>query len=363
MKKIVSLLLILCLALGISVSAFAVGAPKITKQPVSVTTDKQGNLTLSFRASDFVPNDSSWHFIEPETGNEWTGPQLRDEMKARKVKGFTLTASDGKQKLVLNKVPKFMHGWEVYALLVNGSFKVETDHIRVWYYGLDKTEDEDSLAKSSVVSSPEAAGGSETSEKTAPESGSAEPAGETAPAEEAEEEAPAAPKIITITANKVTLCPVDSRGNAILDQAAPSLTFEDSGSVAVISDEPVKYWTINGIRIEPSGVCPTSFVLKNITTDLVISAKIQQSAVNIPAEDVDPNTPCNVTCTGCSFTYHSGGLSSVTSGTVPAGATIIVFSTDPDAASKGFTINGTPDHKGTTSFRLKITGDTTITVP
>ena len=360
MKKTVSFLLVLCLVLSISWTAFAVGAPKITEQPVSVTTDKKGNVTLSFRGLDFAPNDSSWHFIEPDTGKEWTGPQLRDEMKARKVKNFSLTAMDGKQKLVLSGVPKFMHGWEVYVVLCGGGFKIESDHIRIWYYGLDQTDTGD-LPKSTGVATSISTGApateAESAGTNAPASGTA---ADTAAAAEPEE--PAGPKIITVTASKVTLYPVDSHGDAIEDQAATSLTFEDSGSVAVRSDTPVKYWMINGIRVEPTEDL-TSFVLKNITTDLKISAKLNTTPA-AGTETVDPDNPCEVTCTGCLFTYHKGGLASVASGSVPAGATIIVFASDSAAAEKGFSINGdAPEYQGSTTFRLKITDDTTISVP
>lgn len=349
MKKTVSFLLVLCLVLSISWTAFAVGAPKITEQPVSVTTDKKGNVTLSFRGLDFAPNESSWHFIEPDTGKEWTGPQLRDEMKARKVKNFSLTAMDGKQKLVLTGVPKFMHGWEVYVVLCGGGFKIESDHIRIWYHGMDQTGTGD-LPKSTGVATSIASG------TPAGEAGAAGTAAAAAPEE------PAGPKIITVTASKVTLYPVDSHGDAIEDQAAASLTFEDSGSVAVRSDAPVKYWMINGIRVEPTEDL-TSFVLKNITTDLKISAKLASTSAAVEG-DIDPNTPCEVTCTGCLFTYHKGGLASVASGTVPSGATIIVFASDPAAAGKGFSINGdAPEYQGSTSFRLRITEDTTISIP
>lgn len=349
MKKTVSFLLVLCLVLSISWSAFAVGAPKITEQPVSVTTDKKGSVTLSFRGLDFAPNESSWHFIEPDTGKEWTGPQLRDEMKTRKVKNFSLTAMDGKQKLVLTGVPKFMHGWEVYVVLCGGGFKIESDHIRIWYHGMDQTGTGD-LPKSTGVATSIASG------TPAGEAGAAGTAAAAAPEE------PAGPKIITVTASKVTLYPVDSHGDAIEDQAAATLTFEDSGSVAVRSDAPVKYWMINGIRVEPTEDL-TSFVLKNITTDLKISAKLASTSAAVEG-DIDPNTPCEVTCTGCLFTYHKGGLASVASGTVPSGATIIVFASDPAAAGKGFSINGdAPEYQGSTSFRLRITEDTTISIP
>ena len=338
MKKIVSLLVVLCLVLGVTCSALAVGAPKITQQPVSVTTDKKGTVTLSFRGLDYVPNESSWHFIEPETGKEWTGPQLRDEMKSRTVKSFSLTASDGKQKLVLNGVPKFMHGWEAYVILCGGGFQIESDHIRIWYYGLEQNDEP--LKKSTGVATSISTG---------------------APAE-GEAVDPNAPKIITISADKVTLYPVDSHGNAIEDQGASLLTFEDSGTVAVRSDTPVKYWMINGIRFEPTEDL-TGFVLKNVSSDMKISAKLEKAATS-STDEIDPNNPCEITCTNCCFTYHKGGLASATSGTVPAGATIIVFCSDPNAAAKGFSINGDmPEYQGSTTFRLKITEDTTISVP
>lgn len=357
MKKLVSLLLILCLVLGVSCTALA-DTPTFTKQPVDSTTDKGGNLSLTFKGEGFVPNESSWHFVEPDTGKEWTGPQLRDEMKARKVGNFTLTASEGKQKLYLTGVPKFMHGWEVYVVLVNNGVSVESDHIHVYWYGLDQNAKYDAAAASSAKQQPAAQPAASTS--TDNQTANAAPA----PAEVPEE--PAGPKIITITADKVTLYPVDSRGNAIEDQAAESFTFEDVGSVAVRSEEPVKYWTVNGIRIEPEGDNVTSFVLKNITTDLVISAKAQKSSssASSSSDAVDPDSPCEVTCTGCTFTYHKGGLKSATSGTVPAGATIIVFTSDAQAAQRGYSINGdAPEHQGSTSFRLKIEEDTTITIP
>lgn len=358
MKKVVSLLLILCLVLGISCTALA-DVPSFTTQPVDSTTDKGGNLSLIFKGEGFVPNDSSWHFIEPDTGKEWTGPQLREEMKARKVHNFTLTASEGKQKLYLTGVPKFMHGWEVYVLLVGDGGSVESNHIHVYWYGMDPNTKYDAAAaaaaKQQTSTQPAAKNGKNTQTKA--------DAAAPAPAEVPEE--PAGPKIITVTADKVTMYPVDSRGNAIEDQAAETLTFEDIGSVAVRSDEPVKYWTVNGIRIEPDGDNVTSFVLKNITSDLVISAKVQKaSSAAASSAEINPDSPCEVTCTGCTFTYHKGGLKSATSGTVPAGATIIVFTSDAQAAQRGYSINGdSPEHQGSTSFRLKIEEDTTISVP
>ena len=388
MKKLVSLLLVFCLVLAVAGAAMAAGTPAFTKQPVDSTTDKYGNLTLVFRGTDFVANESSWHFIEPETGKEWTGPQLRDEMKARKVTGFKLTATEAKQVLYLEKVPKFMHGWEVYVVLANKGATVESDHIHVYWYGMDKAEvtaaAQPATPAELPAEQPEAPAEQpaetpvetpveqpaeapvETPVEQPAEAPAEQPAAEVTEVTEAEvePEVPAGPKIITVTCDdKLLLYPVDSRGDAVEDQAATSITFEDSGSVAIRSEGPVKYWMVNGIRIEPDDSNLTGFVLKNITSDLNISAKLGKSSGS-SGDDVDPDSPCEVTCSGCTFTYHKGGLKSVTSGTVPAGATIIVFTNDSKAAQNGFSINGgEPEHQGSTSFRLKIEDNTTISIP
>jgi hypothetical protein len=132
--------------------------------------------------------------------------------------------------------------------------------------------------------------------------------------------------------------------------------------VIVTSETPVKYWMLNGMRVETDTDTPTRLLLKNITSDLTLGAKFQKAS-NATAEEVDPDSPCEVTCTGCTFTYHKGGLKSVSSGSVPAGATIIVFTSDVKAAQKGFSINGeAPEYQGSTSFRLKIEDDTTIEI-
>lgn len=382
MKKLVSLLLVLCLSIGVVCTALADAMPAFTVQPVDSTTDKYGNLSLTFKGTDFVANDSSWHFIEPDTGKEWTGPQLRDEMKARKQGEFTLTASDKKQALYLTHVPKFMHGWEVYVELVNKGNKVESNHIHIYWYGLDPKQpynasasNTTTAAKDNTTAKTEQTAKTEKTETaaktdTAATAGQAATEGTTAADGTAEEpevpEEPAGPKIITVTAaDKLMLYPMDSRGNAIEDEKAATLTFEDSGNVVVTSESPVKYWMLNGIRVESEGEAPTTLKLKNITSDLTLGAKFQTSSgSSASAEEVDPDSPCEVTCTGCTFTYHKGGLKSVSSGTVPAGATIIVFTSDTKAAQKGFSINGgDPEYQGSTSFRLKIEDDTTISIP
>lgn len=418
MKKIASILLVLCLVLGVASAALAAGAPKFLEQPHSTTptTDQKGTIIFKFRGSNYNVDQSSWRFVEPETGNEWTGPQLREEMKNRGVKGFELKASDGKKTLTLKNVPDFMHGWEVYVVLVNNGYEIPSEErAHVWIYGMEQVtpatatgtdveapaepEAPASDTDIEVPAEPEPATDTDVETPAEPETpatdtdtevpvppaegetpaeGTETPAESTetpaegtetpaegteaapAPAAPVEEEEPDVPKEITITAENVTLYPVDARGNLLEDQPAEALVFEGSGDFAVRCDEPVKYWQVNGMRILPIGDT-TGFVLKNVNKDLTISAKL----VNSPnaANEIDPDSPCEVICTGCTFTYHAGGLVNAETGTVPAGATIIVFAS-ADAAANGFIINeGDPEHQGQTSFRLKVLEDTTIVVP
>lgn len=354
MKKAVSLLLILCLVLGIASAALAAGAPRINRQPESKTTGSNRQVTFSIDAENFNHKESGWRFVNPETGEEFTVVQLRDEVfKADK---FDYKASDKKKKLTLINVPDAMHGWEVYMHLSQNGFELDSDRVRLWCNGLPETVETASATDVGTEPAPEETPAENPAENPVenPDETTAEiPAETTEPAFNPDE-----PRIITVTAEKLTLCPVDALGNLLEEQAASTLTFENSGNVAVRSDAPVKYWLINGIRIEPTESV-TGFVLKNITSDLSISAKLDQGGSD--AASVDPDTPCQITCTGCSFTYRKGNLSSVTSGTVPLGATIIVFT---DNANAGYSVNGgEPEHIGSTSFRLQITGDTTITVP
>lgn len=355
MKKLIALLLSLCLVLGVSSAALAAGAPKIYKQPESKVREKNNQVTFSISADNYDQKESGWRFVNPDTGEEFNVVQLRDEVF--KEFKFDYKATNRKQKVTLLNVPDSMHGWEVYMHLSMNGFSIDSERVRLWCF--DPAEGAPASTTDVPSDTP-----ADTPAEPAPSADVPETSDpETFPAEdipEAEQSDPEAPKIITVTADKLTLCPVDARGNLLEDQAAPSLTFENSGSVAVRSDAPVKYWLINGIRIEPVEDV-TGFVLKNITTDLSISAKLSGGS---DASEIDPDTPCQVTCTGCVFTYHKGNLSSVSSGTVPLGASIIVFTDSADAAAKGYSINGAdPDHVGSTSFRLKIEGDTTITIP
>ena len=353
MKKSLVFLLVLCLILTVSSAALAGGAPKITKQPVSQTTDKKGSVTFTFKGSNYSVEESGWRFINPATGEEWSAVQLRDEVMAGE-KGFKLKAADKKRTLTLSGVPESMHGWEVYVRLVNNGYEINSDHVHLWCYGLEAPA-EDSAPSAQAAASPS---GTESSDP-APSGESTSPSGTVG--EIPADGTPAGPKMITVTATKADLFPVDSKGTILEDQKASTLSFEGSANVAVRSEEPVKYWTINGIRVEPIGET-TGFVFRNVTSDMKISAKLDNGTA--AADEVDFDSPCQVVCEGCVFTSHDAGLFSVSSGSVPSGATIFILSNGGEGAAKGYRINGGDiEHKGDTSFRLKITEDVTISVP
>ena len=341
MKKFVSLLLALCLVLGIASVALA-DQPVITAQPTSQATDRYGSATFTFDASGFNNRISSWHFVDPTTGTDRTGPEMREYLGNT---GFKLDVYNEKKKMVLTKVPASMNGWTIYAHLVNESGEfIDTDKVIL------------TVTSASAAASTTAATTATTTTTTTAAAGT-DAAAQAAAVPEAVQ---AGPKVITVTAEKVSLFPVDSRGNLTAEQPVSSLTFEDSGNVMVRSETPVRYWMVNGMRIEPTEDV-NSFLLKNVTSNLKISAKLAKTTTT---ENVDPNTPCQVTCTGCTFTYHAGGLSSVTSGEVPMGATIIVLATNTAAVNSGYTINDEgPENIGSKSFTLKIEEDTEISLP
>ena len=358
MKKAFALLLVFCLVLGLASAAFAAGAPKIIRHPTSQTTDKNGTVTFEFEGSGFT--DVSWRFVNPETGEEWTGKQLKDVITA---KGFTISVANGRQRVKLTKVPETMHGWDVYAVLSNkAGYSVNTYTVKLWCYGLPQTGSASAQQEQPIPTPAPADADPAPAAVPAGNEGVEQIPEQNQPAVQENDELLPEPKTITVTAENLTLYPVDARGSIREDQAASTLTFEGSGNVAVRSDAPVKYWLVNGIRIEPMDNV-TGFVLKNITGDLTISAKLDRGSA-AAAEEVDNGNLCRVTCEGCTFTYNAGGLRSVSAGEVPAGATIIVLAASGSDVSKGYRVNGgNPEHAGSTSFRLKITEDTVITLP
>lgn len=356
MKKIISLVLALCLIFALASQAFAAGKPTITKQPETSTTNKKGAVSFSISVKGTV-DSYTWYFINPENGEKVSGKKLSTIFKDIKVN------SPNSKKISLTHVPDAMHGWSVYCHVNGNGYKVDSDTVMLLVYGLEPPAD-------SAV--PAAVPADTPSESTAPAPEAAPETGNTAGAQPADDNSQtpddgsdeAMPelelKTITVSASSKVLLKLDSVGNVVEGDPVSKLTFDNTGSFLVRSENPIKSWTVNGIRFEPASPV-NEFKVMNITEDVALDFKIvRQTAASA---EVDASHMCKVSCTGCTFTYHSGGLRSVTEGEVPAGAPIKVIADSSALAADGYSINGgDKEYAGKASFQLTITEDTTIVV-
>ena len=341
MKKIVALLLICCLTLGLA-TAYAAG-PKITKQPEFGKSKSETTLVIEIKAKSY--KGLTWRFVNPDTGEELTAKELAKTFDGIKVK------NPNKAKITLEKVPAELNGWEVYCHLSGNGYQVDSDRLTI-----ELGAAAEPAATPAATPATEAVPAvSEPAGESAPVEPAAEPAAEPVPAEN-EEEGLAEPETITVTGENVTLVSLDSFGRPNEENSGSSLTFTEFGSVEARAEGEVEYWIINGIRVTPD-TDVSSFKLQNITSDMTIAA------VAPDPDDVQLNSGdrVQVVCSGCRFTYMADNLVSVTAGSVPRGADIIVMADSTDAAAGGYSINGGEfAREGKISFRLNVTEDTEI---
>ena len=345
MKKIVALLLICCLTLGLA-TAYAAG-PKITKQPEFGKSKAETTLIIEIKAKSY--KGLTWRFFNPETNEEVTAKELSKVFKGIKVK------NPNKQTITLEKVPAELNGWEVYCHLTGNGYQVDSDRLTIAIGGAAEPTAEPTAATAPeavpAASEPAAEPDAVPSQEAVPADSSAEPI----PAEDAEDDIPE-PETITVTGENVILVPLNSFGRPDEESSAASLTFTEFGSVEARADGEVEYWIVNGIRVTPNeGV--SSVKLQNITSDMTIAA------VAPDPDDVQLNSSdrIQVVCSGCRFTYMADNLVSVTAGSVPRGADIIVMADSTTAAAGGYSINGGEySREGKISFRLTVTEDTEI---
>ena len=345
MKKFVALLLICCLTLGLA-TAYAAG-PKITNPPECGKPKSETTVVIEIKAKSY--KGLTWRFVNPETNEEVTAKELSNVFKGIKVK------NPNKSKITLENVPAEMNGWSVYCHLTGNGYQVDSERLTL------------SIGSSSEAAAPAATAAPAASEPAAEPAAAPAPAAEpdetavqAEPAAEPEsfaeeEEVIPAPEMITVTGENVTLFPLDTFGRPDEEKGASSLSFTEFGSVEARAEVEVEYWIVNGIRVTPDENV-TSVKLQNITSDMVIAAVAPD-----PDEAVlNDNDRVQIVCTGCYFTYMADNLVSVTSGSVPRGADIIVMA-DSNAAAGGYSINGGEYvREGKISFRLTVTEDTEI---
>ena len=344
MKRILGLILVFCLVFSFFAEALAEPKWEITEQPTCKATKKTVTLSIKVKGKGIK---YQWVFVNPEDPDDTvTGKNLAKDkrFKGIKVAGYT------KNKIVLSKVPEALHGWSAYCHLYSNAYKMDSEPVVIELFGMDSVDKPEKPASDDGE-------GEDTGEDKTP----AEDKEDDGESGEDEGEEPAADsRDFTVSANGKYLFKVDSMGNPEGDEAVSSLTFTDSGNVAVRSEEPFKSWTVNGVRFEPDDEI-TGFKLFNLSADTSISLK--KAVKTAATANVDESVVLKVTCQGCSFTYLPKGLKRVTSGDVPSGALIYVFADSYDSAANGYVINGgEPQNLGAASMQVTITEDTEIVV-
>ena len=361
MKKLLGIVLTLCLVLTLAADAFAGSKPEFTKQPETATTSKKGAVSFSVSVKGSV-SSYTWYFVNPETGDKISGKKLSSSVKGVKV------TNPNSKKISLSHVPESMHGWSVYCHVNGNGYKIDSDTVTLYVYGLDKPEAEPAAAADATAvpesaeakpeAQPEASPAvAESVESVTPEV--EEPSDGSDQGEGADNEMVMENRIIKITSSSKVLFKLDNKGNITDASPVSSLEFTNAGSFAVRSDDPIRSWTVNGIRFEPAQPV-NEFKVTNVTDSLVLDVKIARAGAGSAAE-VDESKMCKVTCKGCTFTYLGKGLRSVTEGEVPSGASIRVIADSSDLADGGYSINGgEPESVGKASLQLTVTDDVTI---
>ena len=364
MKKLLGIVLTLCLILTFAADAFAASKPEITKQPETATTSKKGAVSFSITVKGTV-SSCTWYFVNPETGDKVSGKKLSSTVKGVKV------SNPNSKKISLSHVPESMHGWSVYCHVNGNGYKIDSDTVSLYVYGMDipetdasaapadggeaKTEAEPAQAPAETNPAP-ASAAAESGESAAPQSG--EQTMGTDQGEGADSDLVVENRTITVTSSAKNLFKLDNKGNIMDASPVSSLEFTNAGSFAVRSDDPIKSWTVNGIRFEPAQPV-NEFKVMNVTDSIALDVKISRATA--AETEVDESKMCKVTCKGCTFTYHSKGLRSVTEGEVPSGAPIKIIADNSDLAAGGYRINGgEPENIGKASLQLTVTDDVTI---
>ena len=356
MKRIVGLILVLCLMCSLVAEALAAPKWEITQQTKCTTTKKSVTISVKVKGKGIK---YQWVFVNPEDPEDTvTGKNLaKDErFKGIKVSGYT------KNKIVLTKVPESLHGWTVYCHLYSNAYKMDTDPVAVAVYGLEEPAQPEKAASGENEVQPEEAA-SEAAEGQAVANDEKAAADEEKKSDDEngdEEEAAPEPVEFNVTANGKYLFKTDSLGNPEGDEGASSLTFTGSGNVAVKSDDEFRSWTINGVRFEPEEPI-SSFRLFNLSSDTSISLKVATKTA--ASAKVDESISLHVSCKGCTFTYLPKGLKKATDGEVPSGAVIFVIADNSEAAANGYIVHGgEARNPGASSIQVTITEDTQIIV-
>ena len=353
MKRIVGLILVLCLVFSLVAEAMAEPKWEILQQPQATVKEKNGkatSITITIKTKG-KGIKYQWVFVDPEDSSRTsTGKKVAKEIK--ELKGLVVKGPTS-NKITLTKIPDALNGWTVYCHLYSNAYKMDSDPVVIALPGMEPPAEAEKPAGEEA----EGEGQNETEGEAAKETKASDEEG--SEGEDEEEGATEEPKEFTVSASGNVLYKADSMGNPEGD-AVSSLTFTGSGNVVVKSDDPFKSWTVNGVRFEPEDEI-SSFKMLNLSSDTSVSLKV--AAKTAASAKVDESNMLTVTCKGCTFTYLKGGLKKVASGEVPSGAVIYVFADSYDAAANGYVVNGGEAQSlGAASMQVTVTEDTEIVV-
>ena len=312
MKKLLGIILTLCLVLTLAADAFAASKPEITKQPETATTSKKGAVAFSISVKGSV-SSYTWYFVNPETGDKVSGKKLSSTVKGVKV------SNPNSKKISLSHVPESMHGWSVYCHINGNGYKIDSDTVTLYVYGMDIPETGSSEAPAADADAkPEAEPASAPAESNPVPAPAVAESGESASqqggdqavgtdqGEGADSELIIENRAITVTSSSKNLFRLDNKGNITDASPVSSLEFNNAGSFAVRSDEPIKSWTVNGIRFEPAQPV-NEFKVMNVTESIALDVKIARTSA--AEAEIDESKMCKVTCKGCTEPENVGKAS------------------------------------------------------
>jgi len=200
MKRIVGLILALCLVFSLVAGAFADDPGwEITRQPMYKTAKGKVTITCKVKGKGIK---YQWIFVNPSNSKEtYKGKELAEVFPGIKVSG------ENKNQMVITKAPEELHGWYTYCHLYSDDYEMDTDIMAIGLFGFEPPE---------------------------------QPSKESFEIEE-----------FTVTADGKYLFKTDPMGNIDDSEAGTSsLKFTGTGNLAIKSDTPFTGWTINGVPCE-----------------------------------------------------------------------------------------------------------------
>ena len=359
MKRVLSFLVVLCLALSVFTVASAASIT-ILQQPETQTVKAGGNLTFVVKAKGNY-DSVTWYFTNPLTGQVTTGRKLEDVVSGVSVK------NPNSLKLTLRKIPESMHGWTLRCHIGPKNGGVSTDTVMILIAGLEPP-----------VFTPAPTSTPIPNTATAMTSAGTSQGGAQATVVQMKE------PIVIKGSNKFELYALDGKGNVTGD-AQTELKFTDGDANFFVllpegAEGPIQYIKIGGLRLTPTGDV-TGMSVRGWKESASVTVKIRKPVVEgqengVSAtmaalqaeqekekeaiESVDASSLVTVTCTNCRFSGWNNRFAQ--SGQVPVGTTITVVS-DGGWIHKGYSINGAKAvSRDQASIQLVIEEDTTISM-